>query len=280
MMRLAVPHLDLAASRAAHRHAVDQPFGPGIEEGLHHGAPDQAPRPDLEQGVRALVRPVDPPVAVDVQDADREHRLDAPSRACAMAAAVRVASVAASAARRSPLARRSDSSSSVRRRTSIIAATSATASPMIAMRSAPSTPRASHTRGGERRRERASAVSAAAATAAAAGIGDGEWPRCLEVDERPRVGRLRRRDDRADHAVGDGVRRRDRDVGQPDRLEAVPELRDRERTGDAAGVRAALRACSALRASSATMSVIPMRPPGRSTRAISREHGAACRPRG
>ena len=117
----------------------------------------------------------------------------------------------------------------------------------------------------------ARAGSAAAGPAAAAGIGDREAPRGVEVDERRRLGRLGRPDDRADHPVGDRVRRRDRDVGQADGLEAVPELRDGQRARDAADVRASLGPLGGVSASSATMSLIPSRPPGRSTRAISRK---------
>ena len=90
---------------------------------------------------------------------------------------------------------------------------------------------------------RSSPSAAARAAAAAAGLGDREQVALRrEVDERSGVGGLRRLDDRADHPLGDRVRRRDRDVGQPDRLQPVAELRDRQRAGDAAGVRAALGA--------------------------------------
>ena len=47
----------------------------------------------------------------------------------------------------------------------------------------------------------------------------GELGTQRQVDQRPGIGRLRRLDDRADHAVGDVVGRREGDVGQTDGLE-------------------------------------------------------------
>src|SRR4051812_823652 len=66
--------------------------------------------------------------------------------------------------------------------------------------------------------------SAAARATTAAGLGEGQLARRGEIDEWPCVGGLDRLDDRADHPVGDGVGRRDRDIGQADRCEPVAEL--------------------------------------------------------
>ena len=72
------------------------------------------------------------------------------------------------------------------------------------------------------------------------------------------------------HALDDLVGRDELDVGQPDGLQPLPELAERQRAGDAADVRAALRALLGVRRSSATTSLTPIRPPGLRTRAISR----------
>ena len=76
--RLAVPDLDLAGRRAADRHPVDQALGAGVEERLHHGPADEPARLDVEEGVRALVRVVDPAVRVEVEDADGQQLLERP----------------------------------------------------------------------------------------------------------------------------------------------------------------------------------------------------------
>ena len=68
--------------------------------------------------------------------------------------------------------------------------------------------------------------------------------------------------------------RGDRDVREPDRLEARRGTRRSTARRRCSRRRSrAPRAPSGVSASSATMSLMPIRPPGRSTRAISREHG-------
>ena len=84
-----------------------------------------------------------------------------------------------------------------------------------------------------------------------------------------RVGGLPCLHDRAVDAVGDLVREGDADVLEACGLEARLVLADGERAGDAAGEVAALEPLLGVRRSSATTSVIPIRPPGLSTRAIS-----------
>ena len=84
------------------------------------------------------------------------------------------------------------------------------------------------------------------------------------------VSRLARLDDRAVHAVGDLVRELDADVSRTRRPRARPRTRPSR-----ARRRCSRRSCRARRAprgesrSSATTSLIPIRPPGLSTRAIS-----------
>ena len=58
------------------RHPVEQPLGARVEERLHHGSAWQAPRPDVEEGVGALVRVVDPALGVEVDDADGQELLE------------------------------------------------------------------------------------------------------------------------------------------------------------------------------------------------------------
>ena len=84
--------------------------------------------------------------------------------------------------------------------------------------------------------------SAAPSAAAAPGVvrRQSRSRRASRSTRRARVDRLRRLDDRADHAVGDVVRRRDADVRQPNCLEPGAELRERQGAGDAARVRAPL----------------------------------------
>ena len=83
------------------------------------------------------------------------------------------------------------------------------------------------------------------------------------------LGGLHRLDDRAVHPVRDRVRELDADVLEARSLEPRLVLALRERSGDATDVRAALAPFRRGQVSSATMSLIPMRPPGLRTRAIS-----------
>ena len=218
MMRLAVAHLDLAASRCRRPGRRRSAPRPG-----DRGTP---PSRSARSGGRAGPRAARARARWRARSAGRWSKCRTPTGSsastrldgCAVAAAVRAASVAASAARLSPAtSRRSDSSSSVRRRMSDSAADERDGQPddrdeerpVHAASIAYADDRGASGRkrpSGDQRRQQPDPPQQPASA-----IGSGR--RGVEVDERPRVGRLGRPDDRADHAVGDGMRRRDRDVG-------------------------------------------------------------------
>src|SRR4051812_44120288 len=85
-----------------------------------------------------------------------------------------------------------------------------------------------------------SVMSTASSSAATTACGDGEL--ALGLSRALVVGAFGRLDDRAVHPVCDRVSRRNAHVRQPDGPKSRLELGERQRTGDAADVAAALRA--------------------------------------